>query len=389
MHNSKENLEPFRKGINLVDLIFFNEKNKVITTLQWRFFNALLSLGFNTNQQTGLIKASAIKRIASVTSNSDIRDTLLGLNDLRISNHAGQSLDTNQPIKVHLSGDGVSFEISKTLFELQQTSHRFISLDIPSLKALKSYYTALIYEMILGNETDRAEPILIDDFVNKLQPVKENQGYLIEFKYLNSKVIQPAIKQINSNTAYDISVRKHRTGRVVTAISFVTSRKPDYLKYQNADSTSAISELKKVGFNQEVADQATLKYSPMHILANLDYVSKINKKNIYNHAGYVWAAISKNYARVENSSIKSALSTNNKIVRVSTDKKLELSDKKNIEALLNRQNIEREHITTSFELFLNENLSFLKERYLAYGFNSTTVCVAFALFHSRYSAQEI
>jgi hypothetical protein len=389
MHNSTKNPEPFLKGINLVDLIFFNDKNKIITTLQWRFFNALISVGFISDQLSGLIKVSALKRIASVTSNSDIRDTLLGLNDLRISNHAGQSLVSNQPIKVLLSGDGIRFEISKTLFELQKTSHRFISLDIPSLKALKSYYTALIYEMILGNETDITKPTSIEDLVNKLQPIKEHQGYLIEFKFLNSRVIQPAVKQINTNTAYDISLRKHRTGRLVTAISFVISRKPDYLKYQNADSTSAISELKKVGFNQEIADQVTLKYSPMHILANVDYVSKINKKNIYNLAGYVRAAISKNYAQVENSSIKSALSTNNKIVRVSTDKKLDLSDKKNIEALLNRPNIEREHITTSFELFLNENLSFLKERYLAYGFNSNSICVAFALFHSRYSAQKI
>lgn len=387
MHNSKENLEPFRKGINLVDLIFFNEKNKVITTLQWRFFNALLSLGFNTNQQTGLIKASAIKRIASVTSNSDIRDTLLGLNDLRISNHAGQSLDTNQPIKVHLSGDGVSFEISKTLFELQKTSQRFISLDIPSLKALKSYYTALIYEMILGNETNRTKPISIDDFVNKLQPVKEHRGYLIEFKLLNSRVIQPAIKQINSNTAYDISVRKHRTGRLVTAISFVISRKPDYLKYQNADSTLAILELNKVGFDQEIVDQITLKYSPMHILANLDYVSKINKKNIHNYQGYVRTAIIKNYARVEKSSIKSPTSAKNPTVKISTNK--EFSDSKNIDALLNRQNNQKEYITSSFELFLDEHLSFLKERYLAYGFSSTTICVAFELFYSRYIAQKI
>lgn len=389
MHNSTKNPEPFLKGINLVDLIFFNDKNKVITSLQWRFFNALLSVGFISDQQSGLIRVSTIKRIASVTSNSDIRDTLLGLNDLRISNLAGQSLDFNQPIKVLLSGDGIKFEISKTLFELQKTSHRFISLNIPSLKALKSYYTALIYEMILGNETDITKPISIDDFVKKLQPVKELRGYLIEFKYLNSKVIQPAIKQINSNTAYDISLQKHKTARLVKAISFAINRKPDYLKYQNADSNLAISELNKVGFDKEIVNQITLEYSPIHILANLDYVSKINKKNIYNHSGYVWAAISKNYARVENSSIKSALSTNNKIVRVSTDKKLDLSDKKNIEALLNRPNIEREHITTSFELFLNENLSFLKERYLAYGFNSNTVCVAFALFHSRYSAQEI
>ncbi len=202
MHNSTKNPEPFLKGINLVDLIFFNDKNKIITTLQWRFFNALISVGFISDQLSGLIKVSALKRIASVTSNSDIRDTLLGLNDLRISNHAGQSLVSNQPIKVLLSGDGIRFEISKTLFELQKTSHRFISLDIPSLKALKSYYTALIYEMILGNETDITKPTSIEDLVNKLQPIKEHQGYLIEFKFLNSRVIQPAVKQINTNNEY-------------------------------------------------------------------------------------------------------------------------------------------------------------------------------------------
>lgn len=389
MHNSTKNPEPFLKGINLVDLNFFNDRNKVITTLQWRFFNALLSVGFISEQQSGLIKVSAIKKIASVTSNSDIRDTLLGLNDLRFSNQAGQIKDINQPIKVLTSNDGIRFEINKTLFELQKTSPRFIPLDITTLKALKSYYIALIYEMIIGNETYATKPTSIEDFVNKLQPIKELQGYLIEFKFLNSRVIQPAIKQINTHTEYDISLRKHKNGRNVTAISFEISRKPYHIRFQNADSTLAKSELNKVGFNQEVVDHIMLKHSPMHIMANLDYVSKLNKKDIKNHQGYVRAAISKNYARVDNSSIKCALSANNKIVRVSTDKKLYLSDKKNIEALLNRPNIEKKHITTSFELFLNENLSFLKERYLAYGFNSNTVCVAFALFHSRYSAQEI
>lgn len=306
------------------------------------------------------------------------------INEFRFKIGEGESSEYLQPVTITLADYGVNFTLHQKIYDLQDVSKSFIPLDMSCLSKLKSYYACVLYEIILlGVEKGVTSEMLIQDFIELLQL---NKSYLDSFKLFNSKVIKPAVSQINSFTDYEVDLLKHKSGKKVLAVSFRVTQKPAYTKYKDADLALAGSRLYAIGFDEDVVDKFLQKYSAMRILGNIDYVLKLNnRKTVENLQGYVLSAIKKNYAQVVDP-------INDKIIEVKsnqidkntdTDFLLGADIAKSIEIIVNKTEMEKQNLLSNFERFLDEFLPFLKQSYVDYQFKSKAVGVAFAIFEKQ------
>lgn len=386
--NSDQESAIFLKGEELVKTVFFSQKT-VNSSLQRKIFNALLKMGIETerkNRGVFFVNFSTLKRMVKFNSNSMnvLHDATECVNEFRFKIGEGENSEYLQPVTITLADYGFHFTLHQKVYDLQDSSKSFISLDMSCLNKLKRYYACVLYEIILlGVEKGVTSEMLIQDFIELLQL---NKNYLDSFKLINSIAIKPAIDQINLHTNYDVVLQKHKDGKKVLAVSFGISPKPAYTKYKNADLTLVASRLFEIGIKQEVIDNLLQKYSAIHILGNIDYVLKINeRKAVQNFQGYVLAAIRKNYAHVVDS-------VKNKIVEIKPYEMETKADahsllgadiKKSIELIENKTDSEKQNLLSTFEFFLDEFLPFLKQSYVKHQFKSNAICLAFAVFEKH------
>lgn len=386
--NTDQESLPFLKGDELVRTSFFSQ-NTTASFLQWKIFNALLQMGLEAdrkNRGNFFVNFSTIKRMVKFNSNSMnvLHSATQNINEFRFKIGEGESSEYLQPVTITLADYGVNFTLHQKIYDLQDVSKSFIPLDMSCLSKLKSYYACVLYEIILlGVEKGVTSEMLIQDFIELLQL---NKSYLDSFKLFNSKVIKPAVSQINSFTDYEVDLLKHKSGKKVLAVSFRVTQKPAYTKYKDADLALAGSRLYAIGFDEDVVDKFLQKYSAMRILGNIDYVLKLNnRKTVENLQGYVLSAIKKNYAQVVDP-------INDKIIEVKsnqidkntdTDFLLGADIAKSIEIIVNKTEMEKQNLLSNFERFLDEFLPFLKQSYVDYQFKSKAVGVAFAIFEKQ------
>lgn len=387
LNTDQESLH-FLKGDELVRTSFFSQ-NTTTSFLQWKIFNALLQIGLESdrnNRGVFFVKFSTLNRMVKFNSNSvcELRSATLRVNELRFKINKGEISEYFQPITITLVDYGANFTLHQKIYDLQDSSKSFIPLDMSCLSKLKSYYACVLYEIILlGVEKGVTGEMLIQDFIEHLQL---NKNYLDSFKLINSKVIKPAISQINSFTEYEVVLQKHKNGHKVLAVSFGISQKPAYTKYKNADLTLIASRLFEIGIQQEVIDNLLQKYSAMHILGNIDYVLKLNeRKSVQNLQGYVLTAIRKNYAQVIDFVKTKIVEVKPNEIEAKADTHLLLGAdiRKNIELIENKTDAEKQNLLSTFEIFLDEFLPFLKQSYIKYQFKSKAICLAFVLFQKQ------
>lgn len=85
-------------------------------------------------------------------------------------------------------------------------------------------YATRLYELLVSWRSTGKTPIIeIKDFRSKLGLQDQEYKLMHNFK---SRVLEPAIKQINENTDIMVKVDQHKTGRSITGFSFKFKPKP-------------------------------------------------------------------------------------------------------------------------------------------------------------------
>ena len=385
--NSNQEQAYFLKGEKLVNTIFFSQK-KTNSFLERKVFNAFLKIGLEAerkNECVFYVNFSTLRKIVRFNSNSssELKGAIERINEFRFKIREDENSEHIQPMRVALADHGVNLTLHQKIYELQDSSERFIKLDMSCYSKLNSFYACGLYEIILLDEKKGGtSQMLIQDFIELLQV---NKKYLDSFKLFNSKIIKPAINKINSYTDYEVVLQKNR-GRRVSAIAFKIILKLGYMKYKNVDLTIAESRLFEIGINQEVIDSLLEKYSVMHILGNIDYVLMINKRlKVENLQGYVIVAIKKNYGQIVDviKDKRDKIKSNKIESKTDTHLLLNAEIKKCVEIVENKIDTEKQKLLSTFEIFLDEYLPFLKQSYVKHQFNSKAICIAFALFHKQ------
>ena len=105
---------------------------------------------------------------------------------------------------------------NSAMIYISELKSRFTSYKLNHALSLSSSYAIRIFEMLMQFKTTKSRTIKLDDFRSMLK--LENK--YPQFKELNKFIIKPAIKDINENTPYIVSVTYSKTGRSVTDLHF-------------------------------------------------------------------------------------------------------------------------------------------------------------------------
>lgn len=99
----------------------------------------------------------------------------------------------------------------------------FTKYDIQQVSGLSSGYAIRLYELLIAWRSTGKTPIIeINEFRKKLGVLDTEYKQMNNFK---SRVLEPAITQINEKTDIKIRVEQHKTGRSITGFSFKFKQK--------------------------------------------------------------------------------------------------------------------------------------------------------------------
>ena len=99
----------------------------------------------------------------------------------------------------------------------------FTKYDIQQVSGLSSGYAIRLYELLIAWRSTGKTPIIeINEFRKKLGVLDNEYKQMNNFK---SRVLEPAITQINEKTDIKIKVEQHKTGRSITGFSFKFKQK--------------------------------------------------------------------------------------------------------------------------------------------------------------------
>ena len=99
----------------------------------------------------------------------------------------------------------------------------FTKYDIQQVSGLSSGYAIRLYELLIAWRSTGKTPIIeINEFRKKLGVLDTEYKQMNNFK---SRVLEPAITQINEKTDIKIKVEQHKTGRSITGFSFKFKQK--------------------------------------------------------------------------------------------------------------------------------------------------------------------
>lgn len=98
----------------------------------------------------------------------------------------------------------------------------FTWYELMQVANLNLYATRLYELLVCWRSTGKTPIIEINDFRSKLGLQDQEYKLMHNFK---SRVLEPAIKQINENTDITVKVEQHKTGRSITGFSFKFKQK--------------------------------------------------------------------------------------------------------------------------------------------------------------------
>lgn len=223
-----------------------------------------------------------------------------------------------QSARYSKGGGIVTFKIDNELKPyLLELKEAFTSIKVQELMSFKSSYTARLYELISQYRKIGERKIELEDLKQKL--FLSGKSYSL-FSNIKNRIIEPAIKEINSNTILNIKCeyQSNTSGRKVTHILFIIEikdKKPcselftvDEIKNSNIYSNEVMQDedlldymLLQVGLEKEYSFYKKSKYSFERIIKNIEYT--LNYKNVDNISNFARSAIAGDYAEVDEKSL--------------------------------------------------------------------------------------
>ena len=207
-----------------------------------------------------------------------------------------------QSCSISEDNDYIIYELDHKLQpELLQLKRAFVSEPDPKvIFQLKSSNSIRIYFLLKQYIKIGRRTITPEELIDMLQLSSTYK----EFSHLRTRIIEPAVKEINAKTSLEVSVEydtMSTKGRKVKAIVFHIARK------NKIDSTEEIAKLPEVGTEliEKMKEQGILgsvakslieEYGEDHCRNNYEYAMKTMGDNKESPAGYIVSIIKKDAA---------------------------------------------------------------------------------------------
>lgn len=226
-----------------------------------------------------------------------------------------QWIDASFISSIENTGDGymeiaLDPKLHRYFFDLRE---QFTKMGIQDILKFKSIYTQRIYGFIKQYEKTGYRRMKID---------KIKEDLMIQNKYklfsdLKRFVIEPAVKEINETTNFEVSYEtdSKKAGVKVTEIFFHFRKKNNTMDRLSDDELKTYNLLISKGITSEKVEELFELYDYNRIKNNLDYALKCdtNKKNL---AGFIVSSITNNYIREIQSGEKQEITSNQNEQRI-------------------------------------------------------------------------
>ena len=124
-------------------------------------------------------------------------------------------IDTTATLEITFAPDVVPL--------ITRLEQHFTSYQLKQVSQLTSKYAIRLYEFLIAwREVGKVPQIELDDFRNRLGLDDNEYTAMNNFK---SRVLEPAIKQINEHTDITVTYEQHKKGRLISGFSFKIKQK--------------------------------------------------------------------------------------------------------------------------------------------------------------------
>jgi hypothetical protein len=142
--------------------------------------------------------------------------------------------------EIEIRGDTVRYQVSSQIRQRMINPDVYATIDMNVVRRFRRAPSLAIWEFCLHFEKDgrtaEVEWEIFRDMVLGESP--ENKTYQ-EYKYFKSKVVKPAVAEINSASNHTIGLVESRIGKRIATISFQIGRKPAASELPRAVSHNA------------------------------------------------------------------------------------------------------------------------------------------------------
>ncbi|WP_116135018.1 replication initiation protein [Tropicimonas sp. IMCC34043] len=139
------------------------------------------------------------------------------------------------------------------------------------------------------------------DLFRRLMGV-DGSAYYETFKHLNSKVIKPAVAEVNRTSNILLSAETRKRGRAVTDIRFLIRENPQ-LAILDLDDGEGVrhgavyARLRDLGVSDRLARQWIAEHGEEHLAGKIDYVA--GQRNVRSPVRYLTAALREDFGAGE------------------------------------------------------------------------------------------
>jgi plasmid replication initiation protein len=151
----------------------------------------------------------------------------------------------------------------------------FTAFQLRNALNLDSKYSIRLYQLSKSNIYRKSFVIELDDLKEKLKLTQKSYNL---FSNIRTKVLEPAIEEINQKTDINIGIEYIKAGKSVNAIKF--NLKQTNSNYQKVIYTSQLSKsnIKNGGFNNFEPRQHTSRYNYLLEQCSLGYATEEEQK---------------------------------------------------------------------------------------------------------------
>jgi len=251
-----------------------------ISGVQSKMYNVILArahrqLKEDHNRVSFFFDIEDLKKASGISDKNDnrIRGYLKKLLDISVeyTDTKGEWGGFNLISEYKKVEDKVRIDLPSTIREALVGNSYYTTLDLLMMKSLEGKYAITLYELAIKYHKVEIPEYSVEDF-RKITYTEKSKSYN-NFNLLKTKVVEPAIEEINNKTDIELCYTTKKTGRKITAIKF-------YVKKKGID----IQELIK-GEDTIEAElvEATPKVSAAAILGveELEAAIQKAKRNIY------------------------------------------------------------------------------------------------------------
>ncbi|WP_256259013.1 replication initiation protein [Burkholderia ubonensis] len=198
-----------------------------------------------------------------------------------------------------ISGGTLKYQFSDNISELLLSPEVYASIDMRIARTFKRGYALTLWENVVRYEgVGQTGKMKVNTLRDLLLGMDWAQGSYAEYKIFKSRILVPALREINDVSDHEIVMKEEKTGRSVTEVRFFITpkRKSEATSEEDLDVLTAMTKLsvplsearKLLGQHGPEAVRQALAYTDVR-------VKKKNAQPLDNVASYFRKALANGY----------------------------------------------------------------------------------------------